>query len=139
MMAAGYWSGRKKPTNLSGIPCHRRLKTALDEAERRSDFILTTHFGSRYSTGSLSNVISLVAAAIGRKGYTAHGLRKNAGIALAEVGCTDKQIMAVLGHKTYAQSHAYTRRAEQKRLAEQAIRKLERAEKVANPGTKGDL
>jgi integrase len=129
---------QEKTDELVWIPCHRRLKKALDEAERRSDFILTTHFGSRYSTGSLSNVISLVAAAIGAKGYTAHGLRKNAGIALAEVGCTDKEIMAVLGHKTYAQSHAYTRRAEQKRLAEQAIRKLERAEKVANPRTKRD-
>jgi integrase len=127
---------QQKTGELLWIPCHHRLQAALAETERRSDFILTTQFGRRYSMGSLSNALAWNTAAVGAKGFSAHGLRKNAGIALAEAGCTDMQIMAVLGHRTYVQAHAYTRRAQQRILATQAIEMRERAEKMANPRTK---
>src|SRR5204863_8997048 len=105
---------QEKTDALLWIPCGRRLDEVLAVTQRRSEFILTTQMGSRYSTGSLSNAISFAATQLGADGYTAHGLRKNAGIALAECGCSDKEIMAVLGHQTFAQAHAYTRRAQQK-------------------------
>jgi integrase len=54
-----------------------------------------------------------------------HGLRKAAGRRLAEAGCTAHEIMAVLGHKTLAEAERYTREADQARLAEGAVAKLE--------------
>jgi integrase len=127
---------QEKTDALLWIPCHSRLKDALDNADRKSEFILTTQQGSRYSTGSLGNMIMDATAQIGAKEYTAHGLRKNAAIALAEADCTVQQIMAITGHKTWREAMRYTERRAQRKLARQAIDKLEAATKVANPGTK---
>ena len=57
-----------------------------------------------------------------------HGLRKAAG-RLAEAGCSAREIMAVLGHKTLTEAERYTRDADQARLAEAAMACLERADK----------
>jgi integrase len=115
------------------IPCPSRLKDALDHAERKSDYILTTLRGGGYSPGALSNMIIEATRRIGAKEYTAHGLRKNAAIALAEADCTVQQIMAITGHKTWKEAMRYTQRREQRKLAQQAVDKLE----VANPRTIG--
>jgi integrase len=117
------------------IPCHSKLKAALDSAERKSEFILTTQLGSRYSSGAFCNMIAEATEQIGAKEYTAHGLRKNAAIALAEANCIPHQIMAITGHKTLKQVMHYSKGAAQKRLAQEAIDKLESATKVANPRT----
>jgi integrase len=122
---------QEKTDALLWIPCHSQLKAALDSAARKSDFILTTQLGSRYSASSLSNTIIEATTQIGAKGYTAHGLRKNAAIALAEADCTVQQIMAITGHKTWKEAMRYTQRREQRKLAQQAIDKLE----VANSRT----
>jgi integrase len=126
---------QEKTDALLWIPCHSRLKAALDSAARKSDFILTTQQGSGYSAGSLGNMIMEATAQIGAKEFTAHGLRKNAAIALAEADCTVQQIMAITGHKTWKEAMRYTQRREQKKLARQAIDKLEVATKVANSRT----
>jgi integrase len=79
-------------------------------------------------------MIAKATAQIGAAQYSAHGLRKNAAIALAEAGCTVHQIMAITGHKTLRQAMHYTQRAAQEKLAQQAIDQWE----VAKPRTKGD-
>ncbi|NOU07396.1 MAG: tyrosine-type recombinase/integrase, partial [Hyphomicrobiaceae bacterium] len=56
-----------------------------------------------------------------------HGLRHAAGAALADAGCSSKEIAAVLGHKTLQMVEKYTKGAEQRRLADQAIVKLQKA------------
>jgi integrase len=123
---------QEKTDVLLWIPCHSRLKAALDSTERKSDFILTTQHRSGYS--SLGNMIMKATAQIGAKEYTAHGLRKNAAIALAEADCTVQQIMAITGHKTWKEAMRYTQRREQRKLALQAIDKLEKS-KVAKHRT----
>ena len=40
-------------------------------------------------------------AKLGITGHSIHGLRKNAGKALAEAGCGEREITAILGHKTF--------------------------------------
>ncbi|MBN8958020.1 MAG: tyrosine-type recombinase/integrase [Rhizobiales bacterium] len=127
---------QEKTDALLWIPCHTRLLAALAAHPRKSAHILTTFMGRRYNTGALSNAIRDNVKALGYQGFSAHGLRKNAGIALAEAGATDKQIMSVLGHATFTQAHAYMRRAQQKVLAKEAMKKLEAAGKVTNSGTK---
>jgi integrase len=129
---------QQKTGELLWIPCHWKLKEALDRTERRSDFILTTQAGTGYSAGGLCNMIAEATARIGAKEYTAHGLRKNAAIALAEAGCPVPEIISITGHKTFKQAMHYARQADQRKLAQQAIDRLEKHEaraKVANPRT----
>jgi integrase len=126
---------QEKTDALLWIPCHFRLKDALDGTERKSDHILTTQQGSGYSASSFCNMVAEATAQIGAKEYTAHGLRKNAAIALAEADCTVQQIMAITGHKTWKEAMRYTERRAQRKLAQQAMDKLETATKVANPRT----
>ena len=57
----------------------------------------------------------------GVKGFTMHGLRKNAGIELALAGCSVSQIMAVLGHKTEKMALFYVAQAKQDELNESAV------------------
>jgi integrase len=61
----------------------------------------------------------------GLDGLTFHGLRKKATEMLAEAGCTDREIMAITGHKTHSMVCRYLDRAKQRERARSAIRKLE--------------
>ena len=80
-------------------------------------------------------MIADATAQIGAGEYTAHGLRANAAMALAEAGCTLHHVMAITGHRTFKMAMHYTRRAAQKQLAQEAIDRLEKQTKVANPRT----
>ena len=72
----------------------------------------------------------------------AHGLRKACGSArLAEAGCTAHQIAAITGHASLREVEHYTKAAEQKRLARQAMEKqigVEREQELSNPQTRLD-
>ncbi|WP_416877930.1 tyrosine-type recombinase/integrase [Litorimonas sp.] len=81
--------------------------------------------GTHYTRKSFQQWFSKSATLIGLPHCSAHGLRKARGRLMAEHNCTDRQIMAVLGHKTSAMATKYTRAANQKRLAEQAYGKTE--------------
>jgi integrase len=70
--------------------------------------------------------------------YTAHGLRANAAVILAEAGCSMHQIAAITGHASVREVLRYTKGAEQKKMALQAIDQAGAAfDKVANLRTKG--
>ncbi len=118
---------QQKTRALLWIPCHTVLKAALDAAPRHSEFIV----GKSFTGDGLSNVVRRALRRVGGEQYTTHGLRKNAAIALAEAGCTPQQIAAITGHRSWKMIQHYTAAADQRRLAEQAIRRLE----VANSRT----
>lgn len=110
-------------------PIPKQLKAILKETPRRSEYILNNRWGRPYKNAdALSGVIKRVLTDDLNAGHlTTHGLRKNAGIALAEAGCTVSQIMAILGHKTPAQAIAYVEKANRGKLAASGVRKRERA------------
>jgi integrase len=58
------------------------------------------------------------------KGISAHGLRKATARRLADLGCTVHQIAAITGHATLAEVQRYTKAADRKRHAQEAIKKL---------------
>jgi len=72
---------------------------------------------------SATSVDELCAAAGVTKG--AHGLRKAAGGLLAEMGCTENEIRAVLGHADERTTAIYTRSASRRMLAASAMKKME--------------
>jgi len=55
---------------------------------------------------------------------TCFGLRKAAAARLAELGCTEQEIMSITGHKTSKEIARYTKSANQKVRAERAIDKM---------------
>jgi integrase len=112
------------------VPIHKRLAAVLAETPRASGYILNNRYGRPYKNAdALSGVIKRVLTDnLENAGeLTTHGLRKNAGIALAEAGCTVPEIQAILGHKTPQMALAYVERANKGKLADSANRKRELA------------
>ena len=89
---------------------------------------ITTNGGSAYSVEGFGNWFRDACALAGLKGKSPHGLRKSAGRRLAEAGCTEKQIAAILGHTSLGEVARYTREANQVGLADDAMAMLEKAE-----------
>lgn len=122
------------------IPIHPNLQRELDLA-KGNIVILTTVYGKPFSVKGFGQFVS---AAIKNAGLPdrckAHGLRKAAARRLAEAGCTAKQIQAITGHKTLAEVERYTRKADQVRLAQQAMHIQQNAddEFATSPKTAND-
>jgi enterobacteria phage integrase len=108
------------------IKLHAELRHALDETPRQHVTILNTVFGKPFSVKGFGQWMRTAITAAGLPlECQPHGLRKAAGRRLAEAGCTAKQIMSVLGHKTLAEAERYTRDADQPHLADAGITLLE--------------
>ena len=112
------------------IPCHKRLKELLLSLHRRGEFILVGERGQPYKAASLARMVRLVLQRIGIRGYSIHGLRKNAAQALAEAGCSVDEIMAITGHRSAKMALHYTKRAARKQLAKNAMLRWEAADAV---------
>ena len=119
---------QQKTDELISIPCHKLLRAELETMPRKAETILVGERGGPLTAASLSVMVSRTLREMGVTGYSIHGLRKNAGRALAEAGCSDHEIRAITGHKTLAMVAHYTKRANQKVLARSAMAKLELAE-----------
>jgi integrase len=117
------------------IPCHIELQKELEGLPAGQPFLLVKERGrGPYTPAGLSVAFNRVLRGLGVKGFVTHGLRKNAGAALADAGCSPHEIMAITGHKTLAMVSHYTKNADQKRNARAAISKWESDKKRAANG-----
>ena len=103
------------------IKAPKILRELLAKTDRVHENILTHKWGKPYTRDSLGHRIKDVLIDNGDGRYTTHGLRKNAGILLAENGATVPQIMAALGHTTPKLALYYCRLAQQRLLNDQAV------------------
>jgi len=111
------------------IPMHPRLQRELRLHRKAHVVILTTVYGKPFTVKGFGNFMSDAIRAAGLPAHCkAHGLRKAAARRLAEAGCTAKQIQAITGHKTLAEVERYTRKADQVRLARQAMNMQQKAD-----------
>jgi integrase len=87
---------------------------------------LTTSFGQPFKTAaSFGNWFRQCCDEAGLSGgLSAHGLCKATARRLAELGCSTHQIAAITGHATLTEVQRYTKAADRKRLAEEAMKKL---------------
>lgn len=108
------------------VPLHRNLLEVLEQARHNHVTIINTEFGQPFTVDGFSDFMrdAITAAGLPRD-CQPHGLRKAAGRRLAEAGCSTKQIMAILGHKSIVEAERYTIEADQIRLARDAISRLE--------------
>jgi integrase len=114
------------------VPVHRRLKETLDVTPRTSDTIVTGMRGKPLTVEGFKTVFfrlrdKLQAEGKIRPGLTFHGARHTAATMLADVGCDERDIMAITGHKSTAALRKYIEQADRKARAEKAIRRLEGA------------
>lgn len=119
---------KKRVTVL--VPMHPKLVTAIKAVKATGHLVyLVTNYGKAYSIKGLSQDFSRWAQEAGLdEGKTAHGLRKLAGARLAEAGCSEKEIMAILGLSSIKEAATYTASAAQKVLADAGMKKQIEAE-----------
>jgi integrase len=108
------------------IPVHRDLKARLDAREKHF-MLLTTPRGKSFTPTHLTRLFHGAVVKAGLNGLAFHGLRVTAAIKLAEAGCTEAELQAILGHRTVAMAAYYRRQANKQVQAKAAIHKLERS------------
>jgi integrase len=126
----GWLRLRQKKTGTEvAIPVSVELQAAIDATPCSHLTFLTTTRGKPITAGGFGEHFRKWCDAAGLpKRCAAHGLRKGASRRLAEVGATDREIMAITGHTTVNEVTRYTRAVDRKRLAEAAMAKRRRAE-----------
>jgi integrase len=116
------------------IKLHSRLKAEIAAAPKDHLTFLTTQYGKPFSAAGFTNWFTEKADKAGLpENSTPHGLRKAAARRLAEAGCTEKQIMAVTGHKSLSEVTHYTASADQEKLAGEAIDRVEAGTSASTP------
>jgi enterobacteria phage integrase len=131
---------QKTGTKLE-IPIHEELLYVLDDAHARrgtviniNDPIIKTEAGVVFTVAGFSDWFRDAITAAGLPmDCKPHGLRHLAGVRMSEAGCTDEEMMAVLGHRSATSLRIYTKGANQKRLAENAILKVEQNRNKPSP------
>jgi len=122
---------QKSGASLS-IPCHRALRTELENMPRVAETILVGEHGAPLQGASLSVMVRKQLREMGVNGYAIHGLRKNAAVALANAGCDAFEIAAITGHRTTAMVAHYAKRHDQRKRGRSAMDKWEQSGKPVN-------
>jgi integrase len=111
------------------IPVHPQLREVIEATPSGHLSFLVTHQGQPYVAAGFGNWFREQCDAAGCPDVAAHGLRKATATRLADLGCSDKMIASILGHRSSAVVNVYTRGADQRRLAREAMRRLVEAGK----------
>lgn len=117
-------NGKRKPVKL-WIPIADELQDILSSSSLGEKAFIQTKFGRPFSSDGFGNRFRKWCEEAGLQGLSIHGLRKSAAARLAETGCTEQEIMAITGHSTSKEVIRYTRSANQKKRALNAISKFE--------------
>jgi integrase len=123
------------------IPMHPELAHALASTPRTNLTFLVTERGAPFTAAGFGNWFRTQCNLAGLPQCSAHGLRKAGTTRLANAGCSAEQIKAMTGHQSLSEVQRYTRRADQQRLARQAMNMqlgAEREQKLSNLPTRLD-
>lgn len=113
--------GRKRHAKHREVPLLPQLKAAIDATPSGHLTFLVTTFGKPFTSNGFGNWFRRRCNEAGLKHCTAHGLRKAGATIAADNGATEHQIMAIYGWETTKQAGVYTKRANRKRLAGEAM------------------
>jgi len=107
------------------IPVHPYLQAALDATPGEHLTFLTTETAKPYSGNYLSTSFREWCNAAGLpQRCKPHGLRKATCRRMAERNVPDRAIMAITGHETLKELVRYSKRADQARLARNAMKAM---------------
>lgn len=108
------------------VPIHPELQEVIDGTALRHINFVTSSLDKPYTPESFGNRMREWCDEAGLPECSSHGLRKACATRLADAGATTHEIAAVTGHKSLADIEVYTRKANQRRLADRSIAKLGR-------------
>jgi integrase len=108
------------------IPMHSALQAIIAETATGQMTFLVAKGDRPFTADSFGFWFRKQCDAAGLRHCSSHGLRKAAARRLAEAGCTTLEIAAITGHASLHEIVRYTKAADQERLAEEAIRKVEK-------------
>lgn len=121
------WQPSKKGSTEVSIPLLPPLKTATRAPKVLGATYVLGRGGRPFASGdSMSAMFKRWCKDAGLNHLSAHGVRKGLAELLAELGCSQYEIMAILGHSEAKTSEVYTRRVERWRLAKVAMEKIDR-------------
>lgn len=116
------WQPGKKGSAPMSIPMMPPLKRALRALPVLGPTYLLTTRGQPFgSVASLGNRVRDWCREAGLDGRSSHGIRKATAGLLAEAGCSQHQIMAILAHTQAKTSEVYTKGAERRTMAASAM------------------
>lgn len=108
------------------LQVHPDLKVELDAWPREGETILLNARGGPWAPNTLSKLMPKVLQGQGLPpGLNIHGMRKLFATGMAENGATAHEIQASTGHKTLSMVQLYTASADQRKLAEGAVGKIQ--------------
>jgi integrase len=113
----------RRPVTME-IPIIPALQAIIDVTPSDGKSFLATAAGLPFTANGFGNRFRKWCNEAGLPHCSAHGLRKAAAARLAEIGCTEHEIMAVTGHKSLKEVSRYTRAARQKVLAASGMAKF---------------
>jgi integrase len=107
------------------IPVHPKLREIIDATPMVGvKTFLVTHFGKPYTAPGFGNWFRELCDEAGCFDISAHGGRKATARRLAEIGCSANQIASITGHASLSEVQRYTKAADRKRMAREAMKKL---------------
>ncbi len=112
------------------------LRAVIDKSPTGDLTFLVTEFGKPFTAKGFGNKMRGWCNQAGLPHCASHGLRKAAATRLAELGCSDHEIMAMGGWTTLKEVQRYTRGARKRVMADNASSRLEqdiKRTKVSNP------
>lgn len=117
--------GRKGPVVTLYIIAAKPLRAYLETCTFPGLLFVTDEAGRPIQPTRFRHELRAHLNTMGLHDFHFHGLRHTTATALAELGGSDGEIQALLGHQTRQMAERYTKKASQKRLAGSAVRKLE--------------
>lgn len=116
--------GRNLKIKELDIPILPELRASLDATPSGRGAYLVTEFGKPFTANGFGNWLKKRCREAGLDHCTAHGLRKAGATIAADNGATEHQLMAIYGWDSPKQAARYTRKANRKRLAGDAMHLL---------------
>jgi integrase len=118
--------GRNRKPHKLTLPILPTLQKIIDDTPCGDLTFLINKFGRPFSDAGFGNKFRDWCDQANLPHCTAHGLRKAGATVAANNGATARQLMAIFGWDTIKQAKQYTRKADQKQLAQAAMHLLEK-------------
>jgi integrase len=107
------------------VPVHPQLREIIDSTPMIGvKTFLVTRLGHPYTAPGFGNWFRELCNQAECPDVSAHGLRKAAARRLVEIGCSANQIASITGHASLSEVQRYTKAADRKRMAREAMTKL---------------
>jgi integrase len=116
--------GRRRQPKERKIPVLPELAESIAATPSEHLTFLVTERGRPFTGNGFGNKFREWCDQAGLKRCSAHGLRKAGATIAAENGATTHQLMSIFGWETVKQAEHYTKRADRKRLAGDAMHLL---------------